>query len=46
VPAILVTSRASAADLQRGLEVGARAHIEKKEFNQTDLLERIRRLVS
>jgi two-component system chemotaxis sensor kinase CheA len=46
VPAILVTSRATPADLRRGLEVGARAHIEKKEFNQTDLLERIRRLVS
>jgi two-component system chemotaxis sensor kinase CheA len=46
IPAILVTSRASAADLQRGIAVGAHAHIEKKEFNQTDLLERIRRLVS
>jgi two-component system, chemotaxis family, sensor kinase CheA len=46
IPAILVTSRASAADLQRGIEVGAQAHIEKKEFNQKDLLERIRKLVS
>ncbi len=46
VPAILVTSRASPADLQRGREAGAIAHIEKREFNQTDLLERIRGLVS
>jgi two-component system, chemotaxis family, sensor kinase CheA len=46
VPAILVTSRASAEDLERGRSVGAVAHIEKREFNQTDLLERIRKLVS
>ncbi|HKO53717.1 MAG TPA: response regulator [Polyangiaceae bacterium] len=46
VPAILVTSRASAEDLERGRAVGAVAHIEKREFNQTDLLERIRTLVS
>ena len=46
VPAILVTSRASAEDLERGRRVGALAHIEKREFNQTDLLERIRKLVS
>jgi two-component system chemotaxis sensor kinase CheA len=46
VPAILVTSRASAEDVERGRAAGAVAHIEKKEFNQTDLLERIRRLVS
>jgi two-component system chemotaxis sensor kinase CheA len=46
IPAILVTSRASAQDLERGIAVGARAHIEKKEFNQSDLLQRIRKLVS
>jgi len=46
VPAILVTSRASAEDLERGRAVGAVAHIEKREFNQTDLLARIRKLVS
>jgi len=45
VPAILVTSRASPEDLERGRAVGALAHIEKREFNQTDLLERIRKLV-
>jgi two-component system chemotaxis sensor kinase CheA len=46
VPAILVTSRASPEDLQRGRAAGALAHIEKREFNQTDLLERIRKLMS
>jgi len=46
IPAILVTSRASAADRERGLAVGAQAHIEKREFNQADLLQRIRKLVS
>lgn len=46
VPAILVTSRASAEDLERGRAVGALAHVEKREFNQTDLLARIRKLVS
>jgi two-component system chemotaxis sensor kinase CheA len=45
VPAILVTSRASAEDLERGRTVGALAHIEKREFNQTQLLARIRKLV-
>jgi two-component system chemotaxis sensor kinase CheA len=45
-PAILVTSRASPEDVQRGREVGALAHIEKREFNQTDLLARIRKLVT
>ncbi|HEY5377130.1 MAG TPA: response regulator, partial [Polyangiaceae bacterium] len=45
VPAILVTSRATPEDVQRGRAVGALAHIEKREFNQTELLERIRKLV-
>jgi len=46
VPAILVTSRASPEDVERGRAVGALAHIEKREFNQTDLLDRIRKLTS
>jgi two-component system chemotaxis sensor kinase CheA len=45
IPAILVTSRNSPEDLARGKSVGARAHIVKSEFDQTDLLARIRRLV-
>jgi two-component system chemotaxis sensor kinase CheA len=38
---ILVTSRASAEDRQRGVAVGARAHIDKREFQQGTLLDRI-----
>ena len=45
IPAILVTSRASPADRQRGAEVGARAYIVKSEFDQVELLDRIRRLI-
>jgi two-component system, chemotaxis family, sensor kinase CheA len=46
VPAVLVTSRASPEDRQRGANVGARAYIVKGEFDQTELLEQIRQLVS
>ena len=45
IPAILVTSRASSEDLERGRSVGARAHIVKGEFDQGELLEKIRSLV-
>jgi two-component system, chemotaxis family, sensor kinase CheA len=45
IPAILVTSRASPEDRQRGHDVGAQAYIVKGEFDQTELLENIRRLV-
>lgn len=45
VPAILVTSRNSAEDRQRGQELGARAYIVKSEFDQAELLRRIRELV-
>jgi two-component system chemotaxis sensor kinase CheA len=45
VPAVLVTSRASPEDRQRGVNVGARAYIVKGEFDQNELLEQIRRLV-
>jgi two-component system, chemotaxis family, sensor kinase CheA len=41
IPAILVTSRASPEDRQRGQRVGAHAYIVKGEFDQTDLLEKI-----
>jgi two-component system, chemotaxis family, sensor kinase CheA len=44
IPAILVTSRASAEDRRRGQSVGARAYIVKGEFDQIDLLEKIRLL--
>ena len=45
VPAILVSSRASAEDRQRGTDVGANAYVVKGEFNQEELLAHIRRLV-
>jgi two-component system chemotaxis sensor kinase CheA len=45
-PAILVTSRSSIADRQRGEQVGAQGYIVKSEFDQTDLIARIHRLVS
>jgi two-component system, chemotaxis family, sensor kinase CheA len=41
LPCILVTSRASAEDRRRGLDAGARAHIDKREFHQGTLLARI-----
>ncbi|WP_433732116.1 response regulator [Actinoplanes sp. CA-051413] len=45
VPAILVSSRASAEDRQHGAAVGASAYVVKGEFNQEELLAHIRRLV-
>jgi two-component system chemotaxis sensor kinase CheA len=44
-PAILVTSRSSPEDRQRGLEAGASEYIVKSEFDQARLLQRIRELV-
>jgi two-component system chemotaxis sensor kinase CheA len=46
VPALLITSRVSPEDLERGRRVGASGHIAKNEFDQNDLLQRIKRLVS
>ncbi|MEV6303614.1 response regulator [Actinoplanes sp. NPDC051861] len=45
VPAILVSSRATAADRDRGRAVGAAAYVIKGEFDQEALLDQIRRLV-
>lgn len=46
IPAILVTSRASPEDLQRGRDVGAHAHIVKSEFDQAELLSLIQPFAS
>lgn len=46
IPAILVTSRASPEDLQRGRDVGARDYVVKSEFDQGALLARIAELVN
>jgi two-component system chemotaxis sensor kinase CheA len=45
-PSILVTSRMSPEDRQRGRDVGAQAYIVKSEFDQGFLLDRIRALVA
>jgi two-component system chemotaxis sensor kinase CheA len=45
IPAILVTSRNAPEDRKRGEEAGAYGYIVKSEFNQVDLLERIRKVV-
>jgi two-component system, chemotaxis family, sensor kinase CheA len=45
IPSILVTSRNSPEDRQRGQDVGAQAYVVKSEFDQGVLLERIRTLV-
>ncbi len=46
VPAILVSSRASEADRQRGADAGASAYVVKGEFDQEELLRHIRTLVA
>jgi two-component system chemotaxis sensor kinase CheA len=45
IPAILVTSRNAPEDRRRGEQVGARHYVVKSEFNQVELLARIRSLV-
>jgi two-component system chemotaxis sensor kinase CheA len=45
IPSVLVTSRTSPEDRQRGQEVGAQGYVVKSEFDQGVLLERIRTLV-
>jgi len=44
IPAILVTSRTSEEDRRRGRTAGARGYIVKSEFDQADLLAKIREL--
>jgi two-component system chemotaxis sensor kinase CheA len=45
LPAILVTSRDSAEDLQRGRDVGADAYIVKGDFAQGVFLDTVKRLI-
>ena len=45
IPIILVTSLASDEDRKRGTDVGANAYITKGTFEQTVLLDTLRRLV-
>jgi two-component system chemotaxis sensor kinase CheA len=45
LPVVLVTSLDSRADRERGIEVGASAYIVKSSFEQSNLLDVIRRLL-
>ena len=45
IPVIIMTSRAGAADVRRGLDLGAAAYIAKQTFDQQDLLGVIGRLL-
>jgi two-component system, chemotaxis family, sensor kinase CheA len=45
IPSILVSSRASARDRERGIQAGAAMHVAKGAFNQNELLAHIGKLV-
>jgi two-component system chemotaxis sensor kinase CheA len=45
LPVVLVTALESREDRERGIEVGANAYIVKQSFDQSNLLEAIRRLI-
>jgi DNA-binding response OmpR family regulator len=45
VPVIIMTSRGDAEDQRAGLEAGASAYLLKQEFDQTSLVETVRRLL-
>ena len=45
IPVIIMTSREDAADVRRGLDLGAAAYIAKQSFDQQDLLGAIGRLL-
>ena len=45
LPVVLVTALDSARDRERGMDVGADAYIVKASFDQSNLLEVVKRLV-
>lgn len=45
IPVVMMTSRADAADIRRGLELGAGAYITKQKFDQRELLATIGQLL-
>jgi len=45
IPVIIVTSRDAVDDRRRGFEVGADAYVLKREFDQSQLLDTVRRLI-
>jgi two-component system chemotaxis sensor kinase CheA len=44
-PVVLVTALSSREDRERGMEVGANAYMVKSDFDQSDLLKVLRKLV-
>jgi two-component system chemotaxis sensor kinase CheA len=44
IPVIMMTSRDSPDDIQRGLDLGANAYVTKQSFEQGELLATVRRL--
>ena len=44
-PVVLVTALESREDRERGIEVGANAYIVKSSFDQSNLLETVKRLI-
>jgi CheY-like chemotaxis protein len=45
VPVVIMTSRGDDADKRAGLDAGANAYLLKSEFDQTQLVDTVRRLV-
>jgi two-component system, chemotaxis family, sensor kinase CheA len=45
LPVVLVTALETRQDRERGIDAGANAYIVKASFDQSDLLEAVRRLV-
>jgi len=45
LPVVLVTARETREDRERGIDVGANAYIVKSSFDQSDLLDAVRRLM-
>ena len=45
LPVVLVTALESREDRERGIDVGANAYIVKSSFDQSNLLETVRRLI-
>jgi two-component system chemotaxis sensor kinase CheA len=45
IPAILVSSRSSTEDRERGVRAGAVAHVDKGAFSQNELLEHVGKVV-
>jgi two-component system chemotaxis sensor kinase CheA len=45
LPVVLVTALETREDRERGIDVGASAYIVKSSFDQSNLLEAVRRLI-